>query len=73
MLPSPGSSPGTTAARQQRGAERSAHARKRVLDRNGLTDADVTNMTDDDRLTLGNQIMFEWLHSEAFDAFRRRR
>jgi hypothetical protein len=66
MLPSPDSSPTTTAARQRRSAERFAQARKRVLDRNGLTEADAVNMAEDDatRSTVAGQIMFEFVHSE---------
>jgi hypothetical protein len=66
MLPSPNSSPTAIAARQRRAAERFAQARKRVLDRNGLTDADAVNMAEDDaaRSFLADQIMFEWLHSD---------
>jgi hypothetical protein len=66
MLLPPGRSPTTTAARQRRAAERFAQARMRVLDRNGLTEVDITNMTEAEaeRSTLGRQMLFELAHSD---------
>jgi hypothetical protein len=67
-LPPPGPSAATIAARERRGKERFAQARKRVLDRHGLTEADITNMTEDQRArsTLGGEIMFELAHSDWY-------
>ena len=64
MLPPPGPSPNTTAARKLRGAERCAQARMRVLDRNSLTEEDITKLTEVETLTFGQQILFELVYSD---------
>lgn len=65
MLSPPGPSPATTVARERRGKENFAQARTRALARNGLTEADISNMTDEaQRSILGGQIIFELCHSD---------
>jgi hypothetical protein len=66
MLPPPGPSPTTVAARKLRGTEWFAQARMRVLRRHGLTEADITNMTEDERArsTLGREIDYELFRSD---------
>jgi hypothetical protein len=67
MLPPPGPSPATVAARKLRGADWRAHCRIRVLNRNGLTEDDIKNMTEEERArsTLGREIDDEYLYSDS--------
>ncbi len=66
MLPTPGPSPQTSAARRARHDAFLAAARMRVLQRHAVTEADIEAMTDAEReaSTLGGEIMFEIAHSD---------
>lgn len=70
MLPL-GPSPETVAARKERGAAFLNAARKRVLQRHGVSEDDIAAMTDEERghSSLGGEILFEIVHSDFAKAY----